>query len=90
MPSHNHAATVNVTLPASSDEGDSETPVGNVPAAAEEGTPYATAGNGANMAAPGVTATIANNGSNQPVENRQPYRAINYIICMQGIFPSRS
>ena len=89
MPSHNHAASVNVTLPASSDEGDSETPVGNVPAVAEEGTPYGTVSDGANMAAPGATVTIANNGGGQPVNNIQPYIAINYIIALQGIYPSR-
>jgi microcystin-dependent protein len=29
-------------------------------------------------------------GGNQPVNNIQPYQCVNYIICLQGIFPSRS
>jgi microcystin-dependent protein len=29
-------------------------------------------------------------GGGQPHENRQPYLALNYIICLQGIFPSRN
>lgn len=29
-------------------------------------------------------------GLNQPHENRQPYQVFNYIICAEGIFPSRS
>ena len=29
-------------------------------------------------------------GGNQPHENRSPYLAINYIICLQGLFPSRN
>jgi microcystin-dependent protein len=29
-------------------------------------------------------------GSSQPHENRQPYLAINYIVALQGIFPSRN
>jgi microcystin-dependent protein len=29
-------------------------------------------------------------GSSQPIENRQPYVAIHYIICLQGIYPSRN
>jgi microcystin-dependent protein len=33
---------------------------------------------------------IATSGNNQPHDNRQPYLAINYIIALQGIFPSRS
>lgn len=33
---------------------------------------------------------VTNAGGNQPHENRQPYLAVNYIIALQGIFPSRS
>ena len=29
-------------------------------------------------------------GGSQPHENRPPYLAINYIICLEGIFPSRN
>ena len=40
----------------------------------------------------GVTSTLAagNTGGNQSHENRQPYLAVNYIIALQGVFPSRS
>lgn len=33
---------------------------------------------------------INNSGGNQSHENRQPFIAINYIIALQGVFPSRS
>ncbi|MFK7797785.1 MAG: phage tail protein [Aureispira sp.] len=33
---------------------------------------------------------VANTGGNQSHENRQPFLAINYIIALQGVFPSRS
>lgn len=33
---------------------------------------------------------IGNTGTNQPVDIRQPSLSINYIICLTGIFPSRS
>ena len=33
---------------------------------------------------------IANTGGGQPHENRQPYIAINFIIALQGTYPSRS
>lgn len=36
------------------------------------------------------TATIGQTGGNQSHENMQPYLAIYYVICMQGLFPSRS
>lgn len=35
-------------------------------------------------------AAVANAGSNQPHSNMMPYLAINYCICMAGIFPSRN
>ncbi|MFC3197129.1 phage tail protein [Parapedobacter deserti] len=34
--------------------------------------------------------TIQPVGGNQPHENRQPYIAMNYIIALEGIFPSRN
>ena len=33
---------------------------------------------------------IGNVGGNQPHENRQPYLALNFIIALQGVFPSRN
>lgn len=33
---------------------------------------------------------VGNTGGGQSHENRQPYLAINYIIALQGVFPSRS
>jgi microcystin-dependent protein len=35
----------------------------------------------------GMTATA---GGSQPHENRMPYQALNYVIALQGIFPSRN
>ena len=34
--------------------------------------------------------SIASTGGGQPHDNRQPYLAVNYIIAMQGVYPSRS
>jgi len=33
--------------------------------------------------------TVGNTGGNTPVSNMQPFVTFNYIICVQGIFPSR-
>lgn len=33
--------------------------------------------------------TIGGTGGNQPHNNMQPFLAINYIICLSGVFPSR-
>jgi len=46
--------------------------------------------------APGTNLTsmnagcISNTGGSQPHENRQPYTVLNFIIALQGIFPSRN
>jgi microcystin-dependent protein len=38
----------------------------------------------------GFQATASFSGGSQPVYNTPPFLAINYIICMQGLYPSRS
>jgi Microcystin-dependent protein len=48
------------------------------------------------VAAPGTNLVsmnagcIGNTGGSQPHENRQPYTVLNFIIALQGIFPSRN
>ncbi len=36
------------------------------------------------------TVTIGNTGNNIPFDNMSPFLTLNYIICLQGIFPSRN
>ncbi len=67
--------------PATAADQTTNRPNGAVPA---RGGFYATASDGSAMGA--TTAA----GGNQPHENRQPFLAINYIIALQGIFPSRN
>lgn len=45
-----------------------------------------------NMAAmqTNITAQVTNSGGNVPFTNIQPSLGLNYIICLQGMFPSRS
>ena len=50
--------------------------------------PY-TAPPGANLAAMNA-GCVSNTGGSQPHENRQPYLVLNFIIALQGIFPSRN
>ncbi|MFT6335433.1 MAG: microcystin-dependent protein [Saprospiraceae bacterium] len=75
MPSHKHG----VTMPTNSGPGtESEGAIAANPIYAEESN--------ANYA--GVT--VSSNGSQLPVNNMQPYIAVNYIIALQGIYPSRN
>jgi microcystin-dependent protein len=39
--------------------------------------------------APGTVA-VADNGASHPIDIRQPYTALNFIICLEGIYPPRS
>ncbi len=87
LPSHNHTATMR----AESAPGSTGNPTGSL---------LGVVTTGANIYAPPVPATevsmasdsivVNNNGGGQPVNNMQPYTAVNYIIALQGFFPSRS
>ena len=37
----------------------------------------------------GTTASTSVSGGNQPHNNMPPYLVLNYVIALQGIFPSR-
>ncbi|MCA9638552.1 MAG: phage tail protein [Myxococcales bacterium] len=73
MPSHNHTLAMN-------GEGAATKQAGYLAASEIYGET-------ADKSAPANT--ISNAGGNQPVSNIQPYVVVNYIIALQGIFPSR-
>jgi microcystin-dependent protein len=86
IPSHNH------TIQASTTSGQGILPV------QPTGKLFAnTSGNDKIFAAAGsaevtlaASTNIANDGGGQPHNNMQPYLAINYMIALQGLFPSRN
>ena len=82
LPAHNHTAST--ALPVSSGPGDTTSPVGAAPAETDSDN-YGVADDN-NTA----TVTVGNTGGNQPVNNMQPFLAVNYIIALQGTYPSRS
>lgn len=102
MPSHSHTITnieSNQNVLLSEDEGVRSVPVaGDVPAAAKFGnglgaTPVKSYGPPTNTVnGQSITSTIQAlpNGSNMPVDIRQPYMAVRYIICTIGIYPPRN
>lgn len=96
MPSHNHAAstTVSVTANGQSANGNQDAPTGNVWANKPRGAQYSNQAPDVAMAAGALTATattaVSAAGGSQAHENRPPYIAINYIIALQGVFPSRN
>lgn len=79
MPAHTHIAGAN-SAPASTSAPDNA-----VWAAATGGLAYASA--------PGVSmnsASVTSAGGSQPHNNMSPYLALNYIIALFGVFPSRN
>ncbi|KGJ95315.1 phage tail protein [Colwellia psychrerythraea] len=90
MPAHNHVITA--TAKCKGAAGNANTAVGNVWSndAGVSSATYSNAGADADMAAGAITAESANTGANQSVNNLQPYLVCNYIIAIQGLFPSRN
>jgi microcystin-dependent protein len=82
MPTHVHALRASGKAAASSSPN-----AGVLAAPARGGTPAFAA---ATSLVPLNPASIAVAGGGQPHENRAPYLAVNFIIALQGIFPSRN
>ncbi len=80
MPSHTH------TWGASSKEGQSSDPNGSILGASKGFGAYSnsTTNNKVNLGA-----SSRNTGGSQPHNNMQPFIAINYIIALVGLYPSR-
>lgn len=94
MPSHNH----NFTVKGSNDFGTALDPTNltyaemtgrttTTPPAGIQGAAYGSTVSG-NMSS--NAADLANTGGGQSIEGMQPWLAVNFIICLQGVFPSRS
>ncbi|MFB9326037.1 phage tail protein [Paenibacillus aurantiacus] len=103
LPAHAHtfSGTANVSIGAPANASD---PTTNIPAAntslsvgkdstAGEANLYNTSPPTLMTATMSATASISGNtgvaGSGQPFSNVQPYQVINYIICVNGLYPSR-
>jgi microcystin-dependent protein len=85
MPAHNHQAQAQ----GNSSSGNSSSPAGNTWAASTtRDNLYTNAGANSPMAANTVTVGIA--GGSQPHNNMQPYVGLNYLIAIEGIYPSRN
>ena len=88
MPAHNH--TVTVTPRAVSEAGDTSDPtnayLANSGALDRE---FKTTGTFVNMG-PSAAGSSSVAGGSQPFQIRNPYLALNYIIALEGIFPSRN
>lgn len=80
LPAHSHGLRCNKAA------GNSDTPVNSFPAPDEAGTEMFHSASDQNMNA----GAIQNTGSGQAHTNLPPFQAVNFIIALQGIFPSQS
>jgi microcystin-dependent protein len=89
MPAHNHNGPVTIT-PRVGAVVDSSDPEANYPGSAANGfanTPTpATFINGPTV----ISTNIGVAGASMPFEILTPYLTVNYVICAQGIYPSRN
>ncbi|TXB61398.1 phage tail protein [Phaeodactylibacter luteus] len=90
MPSHGHGLGGASITPGSNEKGAtvSNTPNGNYLASSGSIDLYSnTPGSGSIK---GISGQTANTGGNIPFNIMQPYLAVNFLIALQGIFPSRN
>ena len=81
IPSHGHQVRCR------NEEGNSNDPTGNVPAKPSiETDQYSSEAATQSMSG----GSVANAGGGSQHNNMQPWLGMNYIICLQGVFPSRS
>ena len=89
---HTHAVTGNAGIIVASGDGQTPVAVNNFPAANGDAI-YSSATDNSVMAPAslaGVTVAPQTPSGSAPVNNLQPYLAMNFIICVEGIFPSRN
>jgi len=87
IPTHTH------TVSASSADATATTPTNAVPArpsSATVGYLYLSSAASGTTDAPPAAASISAAGGNQPHDNIMPSLVLNYIIALEGVFPSRN
>jgi microcystin-dependent protein len=94
MPAHNHQMGANNTTTTATalnqTPGNTKTLAGGIAAKQGGGTQNVNvygSGSPTTTLAPNSVTTV---GGSQPHENRQPYTVLNFIIALQGIFPSQN
>lgn len=90
LPNHTHQPSLTVQMPVNGDQNNADSPDAGFPSASGTNI-YNTAAGANEFAGPlHTTASVLPAGQGQAMTNKQPYLAINYVICLYGYFPSRS
>ncbi len=89
MPMHTHSSgTETVAIKTFSGEGDTNSPTNNT-LAALSGL-YSDNTSDTTLRSISTAFNLSVTGGSQPMNIRQPYLGMNFIICLYGIFPSRA
>lgn len=88
LPPHSHTAVLHAELAF----GTSKSPVGNMLAGntASDFAQFAPYNPADNVAMGSESIVVGNTGSGQGYYVQQPYNTLNYIIALEGVYPSRS
>lgn len=92
LPMHNHSlvSLTNTAQPVSTATTGNSTMAGGYPAAGASVPLFANSSDGSFMGSWSSLGSTPIAGSNQPVSILQPYLSMNFIIAVEGIFPSRN
>ncbi len=85
MPTHTHSVTNSFK---GKEEANADDPSGNF--IAGTGDPIFGSTSDISLNPASVETTLGNAGGSQPHNNMSPYLGMNYIICLNGLFPSRN
>jgi microcystin-dependent protein len=89
LPAHNHPATMTAQVGVTNVTPTSDDPEGSMLTTTGEAF-YATGSSVGGLGGVSAGVTTGVTGGNMPFPNKSPYLAINYIICVEGIYPSRN
>lgn len=89
LPAHTHPLGPNITASASTQANGQNPPPANAYPAVATSDLYNSAAPNTTLAPGSVTGTAQPAGNNMPHTNLQPTLALNYIIALEGIYPSR-
>ena len=89
LPAHTHTLSGTLALPANNATGNQQSPAAGY--FASDGTQkYDAQQDGVTMQPATLSLTVGNTGGSNAINNMMPYLALNYIICLTGVFPSRN
>lgn len=89
LPAHTHPSTTNASVGVSNAAANSDDPDGTLMTTTSSAF-YATGAAAGRLGGTQATITVGISGNNAPFSTMEPYLALNYIIALEGIYPSRN